>query len=63
MACLAALPAYAQSLKIGDKAPSLEVSRWVKGEKVERLEKDQTYVVEFWATWCGPCIQTIPHLT
>jgi thiol-disulfide isomerase/thioredoxin len=52
-----------QTLSIGDKAPALEVSQWVKGDKIERLEKDQTYVVEFWATWCGPCKVSIPHLT
>lgn len=52
-----------QRIQIGSQAPALSVTKWVKGEPVAALEKGKVYLVEFWATWCAPCIGSMPHLT
>jgi|688.fasta_scaffold17586_7 thiol-disulfide isomerase/thioredoxin len=54
-------------LTIGSDAPMLDIEHWVQdGEgkfgKVTKFKKDNVYVVEFWATWCGPCVASMPHI-
>ena len=59
---LLAHSAPAAALGVGDPAPKLAQGKYVQGEPVKKFEKGKVYVVEMWATWCGPCVKAIPHV-
>lgn len=52
----------AQQELIGSKIWKLEFSHWLKNKPNDTVFEGRIKVLEFWATWCRPCLRAIPHM-
>lgn len=46
---------------IGQGEQQVAVYRYEQFKKFLEAENDTTYVVNFWATWCKPCVEELPY--
>ncbi|MFK4492439.1 thiol-disulfide isomerase/thioredoxin [Bradyrhizobium sp. USDA 336] len=50
------------ALGLESPAPPIKVENWLRGQPLTSFQPGKVYIVEFWATWCAPCVAALSDL-
>ena len=49
-------------LKLNEQSPKINITNWIANVPKDKDLSNKYIVLEFWATFCHPCLNALPHL-